>query len=111
MFYNAKEKADWPWTEETGLAFSKDLIHWTRYGANPLLDVKEKSFYSQYLSDPCIKQDGSNGLNFGFGFDGKHAQGALALSADLLHWDVLPEPWIPLGESGDLGKCMLINPQ
>ncbi|QGR00302.1 hypothetical protein EHS13_29555 [Paenibacillus psychroresistens] len=104
MFYNAKEKAEWPWKEETGVAVSEDLIHWTRTEENPLMTVKDDSFFSQYYSDPCIKHDGQRWVNFGFGFDGKHAQGALALSNDLLHWDSLPEPWIPIGGPGELDE-------
>ncbi len=104
MFYNAKGKEDWPWTEETGLAFSNDLKSWTRYSGNPLLEAREHSFYSQYFSDPCIKHDGQRWINFGFGFDGKHAQGALALSDDLLHWYCFPEPWISSGNPGELDE-------
>ncbi|REE55360.1 hypothetical protein A8990_17212 [Paenibacillus taihuensis] len=61
MFYNAKDKAEWPWTEETGLAVSVDLMHWERYagpgGFEPVMRVQLDSFYSHYLSDPHIRLD------------------------------------------------------
>ncbi|WP_308640102.1 hypothetical protein [Paenibacillus silvisoli] len=102
MFYNAKGNGEWPWLEEKGAAYSEDLIHWTRYDGNPVISVQEGSYYRQYFSDPCIKFEGGRWVNFGFGFDGQHAQGALAVSADLLKWSVYPEPWIPYGRPGEL---------
>lgn len=106
MFYNAKNRPDWPWTEETGLAVSEDLRHWTRHEANPVIPVTPGTFYGQYFSDPCIRYDRRSGywINFGFGFDGVHAQGALAVSKDLERWEVAPEPWIPRGGPGELDE-------
>jgi len=104
MLYNAKRDEQWPWKEETGLAFSNDLIHWERYEKNPVLEVKEGSFYSQFISDPCIKHDGQQWVNFAFGFDGNHAQGALAVSNDLTVWSCGEHPLIPYGEQGELDE-------
>ncbi|MFD0674054.1 hypothetical protein [Cohnella sp. GCM10027633] len=106
MFYNAKDRPEWPWTEETGLAVSDDLVHWTRHADNPVLPTEAGTFYSQYLSDPCIRFDREAGawLNFGFGFDGERAQGALAVSRDLLAWEVLSEPSVPHGGAGELDE-------
>lgn len=104
MFYNAKEKDEWPWTEETGVAWSDDLVRWTRYADNPVMGVKAGSFYSQFFSDPYIKSDGGRWYNFGFGVGEGRAQGALAVSDDLLHWDILQEPWLPVGTAGELDE-------
>ncbi|PLT44227.1 hypothetical protein NYE40_03755 [Paenibacillus sp. FSL W8-1187] len=106
MFYNAKEKPDWPWIEQTGLAWSDDLRVWQRHPANPLLAVSEGTFYSRYVSDPCIRFDKPSGwwVNFGFGFDGEHAQGLLALSRDLESWRILPEPSLPHGAPGEIDQ-------
>ncbi|MBP3966500.1 hypothetical protein [Paenibacillus lignilyticus] len=104
MYYNAKDKPNWPWTEETGLAVSDDLLHWTRLpGGEPVMGVKPGTFYSQYVSDPHIRFDSRTGnwVNFGFGFDGEHAQGLLATSKDLTNWKIADEPWIPHGEPGE----------
>ncbi|WP_246358451.1 hypothetical protein [Paenibacillus phytorum] len=104
MFYNAKRDEKWPWKEETGLAFSSDLIHWERYEKNPVLEVKEGAFFSRFFSDPCIKHDGHQWVNFAFGFDGDHAQGALAVSDDLTVWSYGEHPLIPYGEQGELDE-------
>ncbi|MFD0710872.1 hypothetical protein [Paenibacillus sp. GCM10027626] len=106
MFYNAKGESVWPWKEETGAATSADLLHWERVVGNPLLPCEEGTFYSQFYSDPCIRYDSEHQhwLNFGFGFDGKHAQGLLAKSDDLLHWETAAKPLLPHGESGALDE-------
>jgi len=106
MFYNAKDKTDWPWIEETGLAVSKDLCHWERHPDNPLLRTRKDSFYSHYFSDPCLKFDETSGfwVNFGFGFDGIHARGALAVSPNLADWEILPFPWLETGPPGELDE-------
>ncbi len=38
MFYNAKDQAE-DWTEQIGVACSRDLIHWVRGADNPVLKV------------------------------------------------------------------------
>ncbi|GBF76783.1 hypothetical protein PA598K_05270 [Paenibacillus sp. 598K] len=106
MYYNAKNRPEWPWTEETGLAVSDDLRHWRRHAANPVMAAAPGTFYSSFLSDPCIRYDERSGywVNFGFGFDGAHSQGLLAVSRDLERWDILPEPWLPRGGAGELDE-------
>ncbi|WP_239616166.1 hypothetical protein [Cohnella mopanensis] len=104
MFYNAKGSSVWPWKEETGIATSADLLHWERYDGNPIMPYKEGTFYSQFYSDPCIRYDGERWLNFGFGLDGAHAQGLLAVSEDLLHWVTLDKPLLPHGLAGELDE-------
>lgn len=104
MFYNAKNSTDWPWKEETGLAVSEDLQHWRRHPDNPLLKTKPDSYYSVYYSDPCLKYSSEDSvwLNFGFGFDGRQAQGALAWSENLAQWTQLERPWLPAGLPGQV---------
>jgi predicted GH43/DUF377 family glycosyl hydrolase len=36
MYYNGKQQG--PGTERIGMAVSKDLVHWTRYGTGPVID-------------------------------------------------------------------------
>jgi hypothetical protein len=43
MYYNAKNKES-GWVEQTGLATSKDLLHWDRYEGNPVLKVSSEPF-------------------------------------------------------------------
>ncbi|GLX70577.1 hypothetical protein [Paenibacillus glycanilyticus] len=106
MFYNAKDQSEWPWTEETGAAVSDDLINWTRVSAEPVLRTQANTFYSQYVSDPYIRYDRGAELwvNFGFGFDGRHAQGLLAVSNNLTEWHIGSEPSIPVGALGQLDE-------
>lgn len=110
LFYNAKDTQK-RWIEQTGMAMSKDLMHWERCPQNPLLKVRPKeSWCSRFLSDPYIVKDGDTYLDFFFGYDGKvfkHAQDGLALSKDLIHWEQVEEPIIPHGAEGEIdeGHC------
>ena len=47
MFYNAKDKEE-RWTEQTGVATSKDLLHWERYEGNPVMKVNRESWEDVY---------------------------------------------------------------
>lgn len=112
LFYNAKnqDNASGAWTEQTGVAFSKDLVHWTRYENNPVLRVKKGTWYEQFVSDPYVVRDGDHWLNYFFGLgtsdvDGKrHAQEGLACSDDLLHWDKWEEPILRHGNPGSMDE-------
>lgn len=107
MFYNAKDKEE-RWTEQTGLAVSSDLLHWTRYEENPVLCVDRESWDKWFVSDPYIVKDKDTWVNFYFGYgklyeDGHtHAQEGLALSPDLFHWEKVREPIITYGEPGSI---------
>ncbi len=112
LFYNAKDR-EARWTEQTGLAVSDDLQHWTRCRENPVLRVDRSSWDERFVSDPCIVRDGDTWLNFYFGYgkmyeDGHtHAQEGLALSTDLIHWEKVREPVLTYGspDSYDCGHA------
>ena len=107
MFYNAKDKEE-RWTEQTGMAFSEDLVHWTRCTDNPVLRVDRTAWDERFVSDPCIVKDGSLWINYYFGYgkiyeDGHtHAQEGLALSTDLIRWAKVREPILPNGAPGSI---------
>lgn len=107
LFYNAKDKKEC-WTEQTGMAYSKDMEHWTRCEDNPILRVTKDSWDERFVSDPYIVKDGDIWLNFYFGYgsldvDGhSHAQEGLALSSDLIHWEKVKEPVLTHGEPGSI---------
>ncbi|MDR0668826.1 MAG: hypothetical protein LBF95_01990 [Treponema sp.] len=101
MYYNAKNEES-GWVEQTGLATSKDLLHWERYEGNPVLKVEDGSWRSLFVSDPNIVKDGDLWLNFFFGYDGRHAQGGIACSTDLFHWEMAEEPILKSGAEGEI---------
>lgn len=103
MFYNAKN-TEKRWIEQTGLAKSKDLMHWERCESNPILKVTPGAWDGRFLSDPYIVKDGDLWLNFYFGYDNGHAQEGLAISKDLEHWEKVEEPIIAHGEPGSLDE-------
>ncbi len=97
MYYNGKQEGKA--FERIGLAVSKDMVHWTRYGAEPMIDNG-----SGISGDPQIVRMGDLWVMFYFGFlwkEGVAAFDTFACSRDLVHWtkwegDVLirsSEPW------------------
>ncbi|MEG0767998.1 MAG: hypothetical protein RR482_09800, partial [Clostridia bacterium] len=58
LFYNAKTDPDvHGWVEQTGLATSCDLAHWTRCPQNPVLPVTPGAWDSVFASDPAVFYD------------------------------------------------------
>jgi predicted GH43/DUF377 family glycosyl hydrolase len=104
LFYNAKDRDDWPWNEQTGVATSLDLVHWERSPLNPLLpNGKPGDFDDIFASDPAVFQDEGQWLIFYFGLcrDG-HARNSLAFSPDLAHWTKSGEVLIDVGLPGSI---------
>jgi beta-xylosidase len=87
-FYNAANGAH----EQTGLAFSTDLLHWMRYPANPVIANRPGGYDAQFAADPKVFRDGDHWtmLYFGVGHGGAHIMAAF--SVDLVHWTAHPEP-------------------
>ena len=103
LFYNAKNAAPdgQAWIEQTGLATSSDLIHWTREATNPVLRVGPAGgWYSKFISDPAIYRVGAGWANAFFGLGPTVAQGGIAVSQDLRQWQIWPEPMLPVGGPG-----------
>lgn len=98
MLYNAKNEES-VWREQTGLAWSDDLIHWTRNSDRPVLSGTPGGWDWRFVSDPYPVRYKDFWLNFYFGYDGHHAQEGLAWSRDLIHWEKLPDPLIPHGDA------------
>lgn len=97
LFYNAKNVMEGSWIEQVGVAFSRDMISWTRYAGNPVLSVADGAWDSAFCSDPFVVRDGNRWLMFYYGFDRRHAQNGIAVSNDLLHWEKYPEPILRSG--------------
>ena len=87
-FYNAANGG----TEQTGLAFSDDLLKWQRHAANPVVPVRAGGYDEQFASDPKVYRDGDHWTMFYFGVGKNGAHIMAAFSRDLLHWTADPEP-------------------
>jgi predicted GH43/DUF377 family glycosyl hydrolase len=112
LFYNAKNTPAWPWVEQTGVATSRDLVHWERSPLNPLLPIgKPGQFDDVFASDPVVLQHGQQWLMFYFGncSDG-HARDGIAFSNDLLHWDKSGEILIDVGSAGSIDSLHAHKP-
>jgi predicted GH43/DUF377 family glycosyl hydrolase len=95
MYYNAKQQG--PWVERIGMAVSRDMVHWTRFGEEPVVDNGKG-----ISGDPQIVRMGDLWVMFYFGAGWKPgAFDTFAASYDLVHWTkwtgedlVAPsEPW------------------
>ena len=92
-FYNAANGS----VEQTGLAFSNDLLTWRRHPANPVLRNRPGGYDEQFCSDPKVFRDGDHWvmIYFGVGRGGAHVM--VAFSRDLLAWTADPEPLYKAG--------------
>ena len=92
-FYNAAQGG----TEQTGLAFSTDLLNWMRYPANPVLRVRKGGYDEKFCSDPKVFRDGDHWTMFYFGVGRGGAHIMIAFSRDLVHWFAHGEPLYKAG--------------
>ena len=83
MFYNAKKKNGY---ERIGMAVSKDMVHWRRYGETPVIANGEAKA-NGISGDPQIVKMGDVWTMFYFGAGWKpRAFDTFACSYDLVHW-------------------------
>ena len=79
MFYNAKTKSGY---ERIGMAVSNDMLHWQRYGVEPVIDNG-----TGLSGDPQVCRIGDIWVMFYFGaFWQPNAFDTFACSYDLVHW-------------------------
>jgi predicted GH43/DUF377 family glycosyl hydrolase len=82
-FYNGKKKNGF---ERIGMAVSKDMVNWTRYGENPVVANGEAKTNGM-SGDPQIVKIGDVWTMFYFGAGWKpKAFDTFACSYDLVHW-------------------------
>jgi hypothetical protein len=95
LYYNAKQQG--PWIERIGIAVSRDMVLWTRYGEEPVIDNGKG-----ISGDPQVVRMGDLWVMFYFGAGWKPAAfDTFAASYDLVHWTkwtgedlIAPsEPW------------------
>jgi len=104
LYYNSKNTPKWPWVEQSGVATSRDLVHWERSLLNPILpNGKPGQFDDVFASDPVVYRHGRQWVMFYFGncSDG-HARDSVAFSNDLLHWEKSGEILIDVGPPGSI---------
>ena len=59
LFYNAKDSLENDWSEQIGVAVSKDLKNWSRHKGNPILRTGSPgSWDARFASDPCVVRHG-----------------------------------------------------
>ncbi len=92
-FYNAANGG----VEQTGLAFSTDLLSWTRHPGNPVIRNRQGGYDQQFCSDPKVFRDGDHWTMFYFGVGRGGAHIMAAFSRDLVHWTAHPEPLYKAG--------------
>ena len=102
LFYNAKDRDEEGWIEQTGLATSHDLIHWQRSPLNPVMPVRPGHWDGAFVSDPIVLRDAGRWVMFYFGYDYANAQEGLAFSDDLTHWQREDQPILRHGAPGEL---------
>jgi predicted GH43/DUF377 family glycosyl hydrolase len=112
LFYNAKNRTNWPWVEQTGFATSTDLVNWERFRGNPILRIGQSgSFDDLFVSDPVVLQHEDSWIMFYYGFssDG-HARDSYALSGDLVHWQKSGEILADVGPAGSVDSLYAHKP-
>ena len=94
MYYNGKQQGRG--IERIGMAVSKDMVHWSRYGSDPVIDNGKG-----ISGDPQIAKIGDLWVMFYFGLGwGPGAFNSFSCSRDLVHWtqwdgEVLVQPSEP----------------
>jgi hypothetical protein len=117
LYYNAKtdpnpHAKDGAWREQTGVATSRDLKHWTRYAGNPILrNGPAGAPDSHFASNPFVLRDGKLWGMYYFGLDDKgRAQELLALGHDPYHFAKVNEVMINVGKPGTVDETYAHKP-
>jgi predicted GH43/DUF377 family glycosyl hydrolase len=111
LFYNAKtdrlpKSEGGGWREQSGVATSRDLKHWTRYAGNPILcNGGPESKDARFASNPFVVRHKDQWGMYYFGFDahGK-ARELLALGTDPYHFTKVEEAMVDVGAPGSVDE-------
>ena len=117
MFYTGRSLAESGRVQRIGLATSRDLFHWEKHAAGPILEADAR-WYETAMDpppaqhpdwkgwvtwrDPYVVADSTGGVHWMFlvartrqGDPSKRGCVAVAKSADLVHWEVQPPAFAP----------------
>lgn len=83
MYYNAKQKG--VWVERIGMAVSRDMIHWERYGTGAVIDQGIEDRWNISGDPQIIRYKDLWVMHYFVGVDAK-AYDTFACSRDLVHW-------------------------
>ncbi len=117
LYYNAKtdnlsKEAGGGWREQSGVATSRNLKHWTRYEGNPILRNGGRSAWdSRFASNPfVVHHRGLWGMYY-FGLD-LHgtARELLALGNDPYHFTKVDEVMVDVGAPGSVDETFAHKP-
>lgn len=119
LYYNAKtdtlpKAQGGGWREQTGVASSRDLKHWTRYSTNPILaNGPRDSVDARFASNPYVMTYRNQYAMYYFGFTYTRpgrARELLALGKDLYHFTKVPEVLIDVGAPGSIDETFAHKP-
>lgn len=111
LYYNAKTTGT-PWTEQTGLATSKDLTTWTRHPASPLIrNGRKGSWDDRFASDPVVVEHRGKWGMFYFGLStDKKARDLLALGSSPTDFAKVHEILVDVGAPGSVDDTYAHKP-
>ena len=95
-----------------GYAYSDNGLDWIKYSGNPVLDIEDVGAWSNYdLSGPSVLYDGST-YKMWFSAAENSSKGRIgyASSIDGINWDVLPDPVLQTGSSGEWDEYFVYAP-
>lgn len=117
LYYNAKtdplpRREGGGWHEQTGVATSRDLKHWSRYAGNPILrNGSLDSWDAHFASNPFVVHDGHLWGMYYFGLDRHGVAGELlALGRDPYHFTKVNEIMINVGPPGSVDETYAHKP-
>ncbi|HEX4156672.1 MAG TPA: hypothetical protein VHY48_13770 [Acidobacteriaceae bacterium] len=119
LYYNAKtdplpKDQGGGWREQTGVATSRDLIHWTRFAGNPILrNGPHNSDDARFASNPYVVTHDGEYAMFYFGFPYTRpgrARELLALGSDPFHFTKVPGVLIDVGAPGSIDETFAHKP-
>jgi hypothetical protein len=117
LYYNAKtdtlpKSEGGGWHEQSGVATSRGLKHWTRYTGNPVLrNGGHDSWDARFASNPFVVRHNDLWGMYSFGYDWKgKARELLALGRDPYHFDKVGEIILDVGAPGTVDETFAHKP-